>query len=103
MKHSQPILSLCGSFYELPMKSMSTHLVSGIDADVARESLFWDIFMCSRSARFLSSDATLGVSNQCPLSSSRSLVQLSFATGILVIPSGDTRDSNLVDSASSIR
>ena len=49
MKHSQPILSLCGSFHELPMKSMSTHLVSGIDADVARESLFWDIFMYSRS------------------------------------------------------
>ena len=61
------------------------------------------ILMYSRSARFLSSDATLGVSNQCPLSSSRSLVQLSFATGIPVILSGDTRDSNLVDSASSIR
>ena len=63
MKHSQPILCLCGSFNELPMKSMSTHLVSGIDADVARESLFGNTLLCSRSARFLSSDATLGVSN----------------------------------------
>ena len=104
MKHSQLIHSLCGSSKIFPMKSMSIHLVSGIESDVARESLSWAIFFINKipgSAHFLSSDVTLGYQTKSAASPTIALERLWCSCHLPLV--GDIRDSNLVDSASSIR